>query len=168
MTKIFNFFNVFSVVHCRSRITFHVGSRGLNETAESDPGVSMRLRNWIPRSQWDRGLGSRGLNETAGSDPAVSMRHRKPIPRSHWDRGNFMTNIFNFIYVFSVVHCRSRITFHVGSRGLNETAESYPAVSMRSRDRFPRSQWDRGNFMTPRESLQKRILVLIPFKGKPS
>jgi hypothetical protein len=34
-----------------------------------------------------------------------------------------MTKIFNFIYIFSVVHCRSHITFHVGSHGLNETAE---------------------------------------------
>jgi hypothetical protein len=34
-----------------------------------------------------------------------------------------MTKILNFIYVFSVVHCRSHKTFHVGSRGLNETAE---------------------------------------------
>jgi hypothetical protein len=47
------------------------------------------------------------------SDSAVLMRPRKP-----------MTKIFNFIYVFSVFHCRSRITFHVGSRGLIETAET--------------------------------------------
>jgi hypothetical protein len=51
------------------------------------------------------------------------MRPQNWIPRSQWDRGNFMTKIFNLIYIFSVVHCRSRITFHVGSRGLNETAE---------------------------------------------
>jgi hypothetical protein len=62
-------------------------------------------------------------NRLQTSDPAVSMRPRKLIPRSNWDRRNFITKIFNFIYVFSVVHCQSRITFHVGSRGLNETAE---------------------------------------------
>jgi hypothetical protein len=46
---------------------------------------------------------------------------------------HFMTKIFNFIYVFSVVYCRSRITFHVGSRSVS-------AVSMRPRNQFPRSQ----------------------------
>jgi hypothetical protein len=157
----------------------------LIETTKSNPAVSIRLRkpipwsHWdrginekkfqfylrifgcslpephnfsyrIPRSQWDCGIGSRGLNETADSDPAVSMRPRDPtwkflsrFPQSQWDR-------------------------RIGFRGLNETGGSVPAVSMRPLDRFPWSQWDHGNFMTPRESLQKRILVLIPFKGKPS
>jgi hypothetical protein len=97
--QIFNFIYVFSVVHCRSNITF------LNETAESVPAISMRLRNRIPQSQWDRGIRHenfyqdfRGLNETAGSVSSVSMRPGNRFPRSQWDRG-------------------------IGSRGLNVTAE---------------------------------------------
>jgi hypothetical protein len=67
MTKIFNFIYVFSVVHCRSRITFHVESLGLIETAEFN-------------------IGFRGLSETAESVPVVSMR-----PRKFYDTAGILT-----------------------------------------------------------------------------
>jgi hypothetical protein len=98
--------------------------------------VSMRPRDRFPQSQWDHGIG----HKHSVKESVVSM-----TPRDIWNKN------FNFIYVFSVVHCRSRITFHVRSHGLNETAESdmkilvkISLVSMRPRDRFPRSQWDWG------------------------
>jgi hypothetical protein len=78
---------------------------------------------------------------------AVSMRPRDRFPRSHCDRGNFMTKIFNFY--LRIFGC------------------SLPEPHNFS-CWIPRYQWDRGNFMRPQESLHKRILVIIPFKGKPS
>jgi hypothetical protein len=48
--------------------------------------VSLRPRDPIPWSHWDRGNRFPGLIETAETDSAVSLRPRKPIPRSHWDR----------------------------------------------------------------------------------
>jgi hypothetical protein len=124
-----------------------------NRLQSSDPAVSMRPRNRIPRFQWDRGNQSRGLNEIAETDDKnfqfylriFSCSLPEPhnfscrIPRSQWDRG-----------------------IGIGSRGHNETAESDAAVSMRPpfciwlrirrENRFgnrqnwiPRSQWDRGN-----------------------
>jgi hypothetical protein len=128
-----------------------------NRLQSSDPAVLMRPRNQIPRFQWDHGNQSRGLNETAETDDKNFQFYLRifgcllpepqnfscRIPQSQWDRG-------------------------IGFRGLNETPESVPAVSMRPRNRILRSQRDCRNFMTPWESLQKRILVLIPFKGKPS
>jgi hypothetical protein len=122
-----------------------------NRLQSLDPAVSMRPRNRFPRSQWDCGIEFCGLNETGELNPAVSMRLRKP-----------MTKILNFIYIFLVVHCRSRKLFmsdpavlmrlldwflrsqwdcRIGFCGLNETTESVPAVSMRPRNRIPRSQW---------------------------
>jgi hypothetical protein len=95
----------------RSQWDRGIGSRSLNETAESDPAVSMRPRDptWkflsrFPWSQWDRGIGFRGLNETRGSVPAVSMWPRVRFPRSQWDRGNFMTprNPYKNEYWFSL------------------------------------------------------------------
>jgi hypothetical protein len=68
-------------------------------------------------------------NRLQSSDPAVSgHKHFCQRFRGINETAGYMTKILNFIYVFSVVHCRSRITFHVGSRGLNKTAESDPAV----------------------------------------
>jgi hypothetical protein len=103
MTKILNFIYVFSGCSLPEphTVTFHVRSRGLNETAGSVSAISLKLRDRFPRSQWDRGIGSRGLNdtaelvpglnETAGSVSAVSMRPQIWFPRSQWYRGNFMT-----------------------------------------------------------------------------
>jgi hypothetical protein len=139
-----------------SEFPFNIsGFRGLNVTAESIPAVSMRTRNQILRFQWDHRNQCRGLNETAetndknfqfylrifGCSLPEPHNFSSRIPRSQWDQG-------------------------IGFRGLNETAESVPTVSMRPQNQISRSQWDCGNFMTPRESLQKLILVLIPFKGK--
>jgi hypothetical protein len=95
MTKILNFIYVFLVVHCCG-----IGSRGLNETAESDPAVSMRLRDptWkflsrFPRIQWDRGIGFRGLNETA---------------EILWHRGNPYENEYWFSFPLKGNHCKNQ------------------------------------------------------------
>jgi hypothetical protein len=54
------------------------GFRGLIETAGLVSAVSLRPRDWFPRSHWDRRIGFRGLIETAGFDSAVSLRPRDP------------------------------------------------------------------------------------------
>jgi hypothetical protein len=92
-----------------------------------DSAVSMRPRNRIPQSQWDRGNRSRGLIETVGYMKkkfqfylhifgcALPEPHNFScrIPWSQWDRGIRHEN-------FCQDFC-----------GLNETGESFPAVSMR-------------------------------------
>jgi hypothetical protein len=150
------------------------------------PAVSLRPREPIPRSHWDRGNRSRCLIETAEilwsrslienaeiftnifmSDPAVSLRPRDPIPRSHWDRGNRFCSLIENAgsdmksYAAPAVH---------NWKYVNKIGICFPYI--------PQSQWDRGigfrglietmGFdsavsLTPRESLQKWILVLIFF-----
>jgi hypothetical protein len=130
-------------------------SRSLNETAGSVSAVSLRPQDWFPRSHWDHGIRSRGLIETAEyltkmlmSNPAVSMRPRNPILRSHWYRG--IRTLQTIISIFSAktkphnFSCRiprSQWDRGVGFPGLNETAGSASAVSMRPGDRIPRSHW---------------------------
>jgi hypothetical protein len=69
--------------------------RGLIETVWTDPAVSLRPHDSIPKSHWVRGNRSHGLIETAEiltkifmSDPVVSLRMRDSNRRSHWDHGN--------------------------------------------------------------------------------
>jgi hypothetical protein len=65
------------------------------DAAGSDPAVSLKQRNPIPRSHWHCRLGSRGFNDTAESASAVSLRLRNfflqkcpsRIPQSHREGG---------------------------------------------------------------------------------
>jgi hypothetical protein len=118
-----------------------------NRLQSSDPVVSMRPRN-----------------RTAGSVSAVSMRPRNRILRSHWDCGighkHFCQRFHGLIETSGYMTKNFKFYLRIFGCSLPEQ-HNFSC-------RIPRSQWDRVNFMTPRESLQKRILVLIPFKGKPS
>jgi hypothetical protein len=129
MTKMFNFIYVFSVVDCRSCITFHVGSHGLNKTTESVSAVSMRPRDWFPRSHWDLGIGSRGLNDTA----EIWWHCGNPYKNEFWFSFPLIGNHRKHQYICK--HCipivtrkrqywRGTLTKNVSFRNLIETAES--------------------------------------------
>jgi hypothetical protein len=114
----------------RSQWDCRIGFRGLNETAESNPAVSMRPQNQIPRFQWDRGNQSRGLIETAETDDKnfqfylcifgcslpESHNFSCRIPRSHWDRG----------IGFCGVNETAEILWHLGNPYRNEYWFSFP------------------------------------------
>jgi hypothetical protein len=101
----------------------------------------MKPRNRIPRSHWDHGIRHKHFCQRFVEKIEIIIC-KVLIPWSQWDCGNqsccligtagYMTKIFNFIYVFLVV------------AGAALLFMSDPTVSMRPRDRFLRSQWDRG------------------------
>jgi hypothetical protein len=104
----------------------------------------MRPRNRISWSHWDREIGHKHFCPILWSqwDHGIESCCLNETAETNWDRG---INDKNFQFYLRIFGCSllEPHNFHVGSRGLNETAESVPAVSMRPRNRIPQSQWDR-------------------------
>jgi hypothetical protein len=131
--------------------------RGLNETAETDPAVSLRPRkSWqnfscrIPQSHWDRGIRHEKL-----CGPAVNNQ-------------KYVNKIENFCHISlslietagfdSAVSLRPR---NLWQKCLWPTAEIDPAASLRLRNPIRRSHRDRGI-----RTLQT-IILIFSAKTKP-
>jgi hypothetical protein len=91
-----------------------------------------RPRDPIPRSHWDRGNWFQGLIETAESDSAVSLRPWK-------SRGlNEIVESDRKSYAAPAVNNRKNV-----NKIENFCLSSVSAVSLRPRDWFPWSHWNR-------------------------